>query len=346
LKKWLTSALASFGFARLIIIAFLFVLVIGAAIFEIPLAPLLSNALVRTGMNGIFVLAMVPTIISGIGPNFGLPLGILSGLIGGLIAIELDLRGFQAFFVAVLTGIPLAAIVGAGYGWLLNKVKGSEMMVSTYVGFSFVSLMNIGWIILPFNSPEMVWPIGKGLRVTISLADRFALVLDRFWAFSVLGVRIPTGLLLAFFAMCFLVWLFVRSKSGMAMKAVGDSRQFAQASGINVDKYRLLSAVMSTVLGAVGIVVFSQSFTFLQLYEAPMTMGFPAAAAILIGGATVRRANILNVILGVFLFQGLLVVSLPVINNLITEGGVAEIARIIVSNGIILYALAQVGRGE
>ncbi len=100
------------------------------------------------------------------------------------------------------------------------------------------------------------------------------------------------------------------------------------------------------MLGAVGIVVFSQSFTFLQLYEAPMGMGFPAAAAILIGGATVRRANILNVILGVFLFQSLLVVSLPVINKVIMVGGVAEIARIIVSNGIILYALAQVSRGD
>jgi len=345
-KKLLSSALASFGFARLIIVAFLIVLVIGAAVLGIPLGPLLSNALVRTGMNGIFVLAMLPTIISGIGPNFGLPLGILCGLVGGLLAIELDMRGFPAFFLAVTVGIPLSATVGAIYGWLLNKVKGSEMMVSTYVGFSFVSLMNIGWIIMPFASPEMVWPIGRGLRVTISLADRFASVLDQFWAFQIFGVVVPTGLLLAFSLMCVLMWLFVRSKAGMAMKAVGDSRQFALASGINVDKYRLLSAVLSTVLGAVGIVVFSQSFTFLQLYEAPMGMGFPAAAAILIGGATVRRANILNVILGVFLFQSLLVVSLPVINKVIMVGGVAEIARIIVSNGIILYALAQVSRGD
>jgi len=334
------------GFARLVIIGFLIVLVFGAAYFEIPLGPLLSAALVRTGMNGIFVLAMLPTINSGIGPNFGLPLGILCGLVGSLLSIELDMRGMPAILFAAAVSIPLATVVGAAYGWLLNKVKGSEMMVSTYVGFSIVSLMNIGWIIMPFTSPEMRWPIGRGLRVTIALEERFASVLDELLAFDVAGVVVPTGLLLTFFLMCLLMWFFIRSKTGMAMRAVGDSKQFAVASGLNVDGYRLLGTIMSTVLGAVGIVVFSQSFAFIQLYEAPMTMGFPAAAAILIGGATVKRANILNVILGAFLFQSLLVVSLPVANKIITVGGVAEIARIIVSNGIILYALTQVGRGD
>jgi len=340
------NIVSNLGFARLIIIGFLFVLVLGAAYFAIPLGPLLSAALVRTGMNGIFVLAMLPTINSGIGPNFGLPLGILCGLVGALLSIELDMRGLPALLFAIAVSIPMATIVGLGYGWLLNKVKGSEMMVSTYVGFSFVSLMNIGWIIMPFASPEMRWPIGRGLRVTIALEERFASVLDHLWDFNVAGVVIPTGLLLAFLLMCLLMWFFMRSKTGIAMLAVGDSKNFAQASGLNVDRNRLLGTTMSTVLGAIGIVVFSQSFAFIQLYEAPMTMGFPAAAAILIGGATVKRANIVNVILGAFLFQSLLVVSLPVANKIITVGGVAEIARIIVSNGIILYALTQVGRGD
>ena len=38
------------------------------------------------------------------------------------------------------TGL-FAAAVGIIYGVLLNAVKGSEMMIATYVGFAFVSLM-------------------------------------------------------------------------------------------------------------------------------------------------------------------------------------------------------------
>lgn len=344
------------GSARLIIIGFLLSLVIAAAVLNLNLPEYVGFSLGRTGMNGILVLAMLPAIVSGIGPNFGLPLGIICGLLGGLFAIELDLTGFTAIFVGILCSVPLATLAGIGYGWLLNKVKGSEMMIATYVGFSIVSLMNMGWVLLPFTSPEMKWPIGRGLRLTIALANRFDKTLDNFGTFTIpnwplmpkwlAGARIPTGLLLTFAAACLIVWLFMRSKTGVAMRAVGDSRQFAKASGLSVDKYRTLGTVLSTVLGAVGIIVYSQSYGFFQIYEAPMFMAFPAVAAILIGGATVRKASISHVVLGCFLFQSLLVIALPVANKIITVGGVAEIARIIVSNGIILYALTQVGGAD
>ena len=128
----------------------------------------------------------------------------------------------------------------------------------------------------------------------------------------------------------------------MALKAVGSSRQFAVAAGISIDRYRVIGTVLSTVLGAIGIITYAQSFGFLQLYDAPMFMGFGAVPAILIGGATVRRANISHVLIGTFLFQGLLVVALPVANLIMTGGNMAEITRIIISNGVILYALTQV----
>jgi simple sugar transport system permease protein len=335
-----------FGLPRLIIISFLLFLYVLAFALKIPLSGLFSDSLVRLGMHSLLVLAMLPAIQSGIGPNFGLPLGIICGLIGALMAIELDLYEMQAVFTAIIIAIPLAIIVGWGYGWLLNKVKGSEMMVATYVGFSSVSLMNIGWVMLPFTSNEMKWPIGRGLRVTITIATRYEKVLNNLWKFSIGDIMIPTGLLLFCGILCLAVWLFARSKAGVAMRAVGDSRRFAEASGINTDRYRIIGAILSTVLGAIGIVAFAQSFGFIQLYEAPMFMGFGAVAAILIGGATVKKASISNVIIGTFLFQSLLVVALPVANKLVTTGSLAEITRIIVQNGVILYALTQIGGGE
>jgi len=334
------------GIPRIIIISFLVLLYVMAYFLKMDVQGLLSANFVRLGMNGILVLAMVPGILSGTGLNFGIPLGIVCGLIGGLISIELDLYGITAFLAAIIISIPIASVVGYLYGNLLNKVKGSEMMVGTYAGFSAVSLMCIAWLILPFRSMEIRWPIGQGLRTTISLAKRYDKILNNAFSITIGKLVIPVGLLLFLCFCCFLMWLFLRSKVGISMCAAGDNPKFATASGINVDGSRIVSTILSTVLGAVGIIVYAQSYGFFQLYTAPLMMGFAAVAAILIGGASANRATILNVILGTFLFQGLLVVALPVANVIVSSGNLSEVMRVIVQYGIILYALTKAGGGR
>jgi len=328
------------GLPRIIITGFFAFLFILSFFINLPVAMLVSNIIRRFGMYGVLVLAMVPAIQSGIGPNFALPLGIVAGILGALISLELALNSlWWAFIIA----IPIAIIVGYFYGQLLNRIKGSEMLVATYTGFSVVSFMSIMWILLPFKHKEMVWPIGKGLRVTVSLKNTFGNVLNNFLGFNIGDVYIPTGLLLFFFGICFLVWVFSKSKAGVAMKASGDNPKFATASGIDVDKYRILGTILSTVLGAIGILVYAQSYTFVQLYQAPLMMAFPAVAAILIGGASATKAKISHAIIGVFLFQGLLTLALPVANQVISHGNLSEVLRMIIQNGIILYALTKVG---
>lgn len=334
------------GIPRIIIISFLVLLYVMAYFLKMDVQGLLSANFVRLGMNGILVLAMVPGILSGTGLNFGIPLGIVCGLIGGLISIELDLYGITAFLAAIIISIPIASVIGYFYGNLLNKVKGSEMMVGTYAGFSAVSLMCIAWLILPFQSMEIRWPIGQGLRTTISLAKRYDKILNNAFSITIGKLVIPVGLLLFLGFCCFLMWLFLRSKVGISMCAAGDNPKFATASGINVDGSRIISTILSTVLGAVGIIVYAQSYGFFQLYTAPLMMGFAAVAAILIGGASANRATILNVVLGTFLFQGLLVVALPVANVIVSSGNLSEVMRVIVQYGIILYALTKAGGGR
>ena len=126
------------------------------------------------------------------------------------------------------------------------------------------------------------------------------------------------------------------------MKAVGANEKFARATGINIDRERIKSVVLSSVLAAVGIIIYQQSFGFIQLYLAPFYMAFPAIAAILIGGASVNKATIINVIIGTFLFQGILTMTPSVVNGII-KTDMSETIRIIVSNGMILYALTRKG---
>jgi len=338
------KAIKRLGLPRIIIIVFFLLLWVTAGVKGLHIPGLLKDSTVRIGMNLIMVLAMVPAIRSGIGLNFALPIGIICGILGGVMAIEFEVIGFAGFLYALVIAIPLSVAFGWIYGIMLNKIKGSEMLVSTYVGFSIVSLFCIAWIVLPFTSDEMRWPIGEGLRTVVSLESTFGHILNDFLDFDILpGYRFPTGLILFSGFVCLIYYIFSQTRVGIAMKTVGDNPKFAASIGLNVDRYRILGTILSTVLGAVGMVVFAQSFGYIQLYQAPLMMAFPAVAAILIGGATAKKANISFVIIGTILFQGLLTISLPVASSFFDGGNISEVIRMIVQNGIILYALAQGG---
>ena len=362
------GALRRAGLPRVIILGFFLLLLAAAGALGMDLGQLLGDMLRRWGMYGVLALAMVPAVQCGIGLNFGISLGIVGGLLGGLAVIELEvakspallaagarllgeekgplLAQWAAVLAAILMGAALAAGIGWLYGLLLNRVKGSEMTVTTYVGFSIIAFMNIVWTVLPFRSGELIFPnAGQGMRNTISLASSFSQVMNRTLAFSVGPVAVPTGLLLFFFLCCLLVWLFLRSRTGAAMGAAGQNPAFARASGIRVGRMRLLGTTLSTVLAAVGILVYAQGYGFMQLYNGPMQMGFTSVAAVLIGGATPRRAGISHVLIGTFLFQGILTLGLPVANLFIPGSNLSEVMRLIISNGIILYALTQTGGG-
>jgi simple sugar transport system permease protein len=339
------KAIQNFGWARIIIFGFLVLLIIIAFTTGMSVSELISSSLVRIGMNGVLVLAILVGIRGGIGLNFGIPIGIVCGLVGAVISMELNLTGIAGMVGAILFSIPFSLIMGYLYGVLLNNTKGDEMTVATYAGFATVSLFSILWILLPVRNPLIVWPIGKGIRTTISLSDFYDKILDQLWAIHIGEVTIPTGTLLFFLGCCLLVWLFFRSKAGIAMIVAGSNPAFARASGINVNRYRIQSTIFSTALSAIGIVIYSQSFGFYQLYQAPLMMGFAAVAAILIGGASIIKASIFNVIIGVVLFQSILTISMPVANQLI-DGSLADVIRVLVSNGIIVYALTKAGGDE
>ena len=74
-------------------------------------------------------------------------------------------------------------------------------------------------------------------------------------------------------------------------------------------------------------------------------MTMPTVAAILIGGALVNKASIANVIIGTILFQGMVTMT-PTIMNAIVHTDMSEVIRIVVSQGMILYALTRKTEGS
>jgi simple sugar transport system permease protein len=352
---------ADFGWPRLIIFFFVVALFISTPFVKVDSAAALKDVLVRFGQNGVMVLAMVPMMQSGSGLNFGLPVGIVGGLLGSTISMQImpslvaalsltppdpsnavNGAAFLGFFLAVLISLPFSAFFGWLYGILLNKVKGEEMTIAMYVGFSIVTFFSIMWLILPFSNPTMVWGYtGKGLRTTITLDGYWGGVLNSFLRVKIGPTfEFPTGAILFFALMAIIMWLFMRSRTGTALTAVGSNPGFARAGGVSVDRSRIIGTILSSVYGAIGILCYQQGFGFIQLYNAPLNMAFPAVAAVLLGGASVNKASIVNVVVGTFLFQSILTLT-PSVVNAVLKTDMSEVIRILISNGMIVYALTR-----
>lgn len=334
-----------FGWPRIIIALFLLSLFVIAPFFGVRVDTSFNDVITRFGMNAIMVLSMVPMIQSGCGLNFGIPVGLIAGMIGAVVSLELNLVGFAGILMAFFIGIAIAAVFGFFYGLLLNRVKGDEMIIATYVGFSFVFFMNMMWLVLPFRNPASVQGFkGEGLRVTISVENYWFHQISNFLKIDISNyLTIPTGMILIFAVMSLIVWGFFKTKTGTAITAVGSNPDYARASGISIDKMRIISVMLSTMIAAVGMIVYEQSFGFIQMYNSPLAFSFPSVAAVLLGGASVNKASIGNVIIGTLLFQGILTMTPSVINSAINID-ISEIIRIIVSNGMIVYALTRKGR--
>lgn len=342
------------GWARLIIGIFLIGLFVAAPFAGISLADSFENVLARFGMFSVLVLSLVPMVQSGCGLNFGLPIGIVAGILGGVTSIEFGFTGFFGIFMAMLIGSLIGVVFGWLYGLLLNKIIGDEMLISTYVGYFFTAFMCIAYLFLPYKNPVSVLSYGgTGLRQQIPVADYWMKsltradgtkqsigIISKFLSFKFFGVRIPIGMFLFFGIIAFIVWLFFRTKTGTAMTAVGSNSSYARASGIDTNKVRLQSVILSTVIAAIGIIIYQQSYGFVQLYQAPLSFTFQTVAALLIGGASINKTKLSHVIIGTFLFQGIITLTPTVINGLLSID-VSEVMRLIVTYGMIVFALTR-----
>ena len=135
----------------------------------------------------------------------------------------------------------------------------------------------------------------------------------------------------------------MRTRLGQQFRAVGQNMTVANASGINVDKVRVIAIMISTVLAAWGQLIFVQNFGVFQTYGAHEQVGLYAGAAILVGGASIVRATNAQAILGCILFHTLFIVAPAAGNPLFGDAGIGEYFRVFISYGVIALALVLHG---
>lgn len=304
----------------------------------------IRELMTRLSRNSFLILSLLIPVMAGMGMNFGIVLGAMAGEIGLIFMTDWHVVGIPGMLLAMLISTPLAIILGYFGGIVLNKAKGREMVTGYMLGFfmngfyQLVVLYGMGKII-PISNTEILLPRGFGIRNAISLLGIRG-VLDRLIPLEIGGILIPVATLLLIGALCiFIVW-FRKTKLGQEIRTVGQDNEVARASGINVERTRVLSIVISTVLACYGQIIFLQNIGTMNTYNSHEQVGIFAIAALLVGGASVARATIPNVFLGVILFHAMFVISPRAGKELIGQAQLGEYFRVFISYGVIAFSLA------
>ena len=304
---------------------------------------LLNEIITRMGRNIFLILSLLIPIMSGMGLNFGMTLGAMAGQVALIFVTDWQIWGIPGVVLAMILSVPLSALLGLMCGKLMNMAKGREMilgyMMNYFVGglYQLVVLYFMASII-PIKHASIRLPRGFGIRTTVNLTN-MRQCLDNELAIFYNGVKIPVLNFIIIAVLClFIVW-FRRTKLGQDMRAVGQDMDVAQAAGINVDRTRIISIIISTVFAGFGQIIYLQNIGNFPTYTAHSQIGMFCIAALLVGGASVEKASIGNVFLGVILFHTMFIVA-PKAGVAITgDAMIGEYFRVFVSYGVITMAL-------
>jgi len=154
-------------------------------------------------------------------------------------------------------------------------------------------------------------------------------------------IRVPVATFVLVALLCLFNVVIMRTRLGQRFRAVGQSRSVANASGINVNRVRVIAIMISTVLAGWGQIIFIQNLGTLQTYSAHEMVGLYAGAAILVGGASIDRATNSQAIIGCVLFHLLFVVSQDAGVKLFGDPAIGEYFRVFISYGVIAVALVM-----
>lgn len=317
--------------------------------FAIPLSGFSGNYLIRTlitrlSRNSFIILSLLIPVMAGMGMNFGIVLGAMAGQIGLIFILNWQIVGIEGLLLAMLISTPLAVLLGYFAGVVLNRARGREMVTGFMLAFfmngiyQLIVLYGMGNII-PISNPRILLPRGYGVRNALSL-EGLTEILDKLVPLKLFNTLIPIATLLVIALLCvFIIW-FKKTKLGQEMRTVGQDNDIARISGINVRRTRILSIVISTVLACYGQIIFLQNIGTMNTYNSHEQVGVFAVAALLMGGASVAKANISNVFIGVILFHTMFVVSPRAGKELIGQAQLGEYFRVFISYGVIAFSLA------
>ncbi len=306
--------LRKFAGDNLVVLIFLVMTIVAIPLSKLSGVFILDQLVTRIARSAFLVFALILPIIAGMGINFAMTLGAMAGQIGLIFTIDWNIVGTNGLLFAMLLGIPISVFLGWFSGMVLNKARGREMVTGFILGYlmdgvyQMFGLYIVGMLI-PIRTAKVAQIDGFGVRNTLDLSTLRG-TLDKLVSFKIGTIPIPVVTFMIIALLCvFIIW-FKKTKLGQDMRAVGEDEHVAHASGIDVDKTRIIAIVISTILACIGQVIYLQNLGNMFTYTSQRQAGYMAAAAILVGGATKKKATITNVFVGVLIIHTLYI-TLP-----------------------------------
>ena len=304
---------------------------------------LFNEILTRLGRNAFLILSLLIPIMAGMGLNFAMTLGAMAAQIALIFVADWQIWGIPGIILAMIISMPISVLLGIFCGKVLNKAKGRELITSYMIAFVMNGLYQLVVLymmgpIIPLIHSTLKLPRGYGVRNTVSLLN-MRQSLDNLLAIQIGGVKIPVLTLLIIALLClFIVW-FRKTKLGQDMRAVGQDMEVARDAGIKVERTRIIAMVMSTVCAGLGMVIYLQNMGNIATYSSHVQIGMFCIAALLVGGASVEKASIGNVFLGVILFHTMFIVAPSAGAKITGDSMIGEYFRVFASYGVITLAL-------
>ncbi len=189
-------------------------------------------------------------------------------MIAGFVVVASLLAYKAPLWLAIAIG--LAAMIGFGFGLervVLRKLIGRPIIavVMATIGLAAV-LRGVGPLTWGADTKNLALPISD---------EPFVLGPLFIPPIQLLGAAVSLTFLAAF------GWFFLKSRKGIAMRAVADSQQVAMAVGINVERYFALAWAMTGVVSALGGIIWG---SLLGVDVHLSLVGFKVFPVVILGG--------------------------------------------------------------
>ena len=303
----------------------------------------MNQVITRFIRDAVLVLALIIPVVAGMGLNFSITVGAMAMQTALLLSINYRMAGIGGILMVIAIGTSLSALLGVILGRILNRVKGKEMITTIIIGFLFNSIYQLIFLVgfgtvIPITNRDIILTRGIGVRSMVDLG-MYRNTIDKLWLFKIGAVEIPLFMILVVLLFAGFIYYILHTRLGQEVKAIGSSAETSGVLGIDVNKTRIKVMVLSTVLAALGQLIYLQNIGMFDVYTAHMNTDIVACAALLAGGASIKSAKIRHALLGVFLFHTLFIVSPQAGQNLFSNAALGEYFRSFVAYGTIAVAL-------
>ena len=217
--------------------------------------------------------------------NIGLEGAILAGAFGALVGASAVGSVGAGFLAAAVAGLLVAALFALCVIW----IRADQIIVGTAL-----TLLSVGATGTLYRA--LFGSGGAALRIPTSEPLAIPGLASLPVVGSALFAQPPVTYLLYVIAPA-LAWWLTRTHAGLALRAIGERPEAAEAAGIAVDRTRVMAILAGGIFGGVagGTLVLAQAGTFAEGMSAGR--GFIAIAIVVLGRWTSR-----GVVAGALLF--------------------------------------------